>query len=350
MDSSASHKTNKQTGVFTHPAGFELIEILVTLGLLSFLLIVMLSSNAILQLQDNAYHRVLARQLIAEESEALRNGSYAYLTNRTDKPFMDVAHNAGSWKVETPSNPCLAPAPCSGGNALRVNNVTGTNNPSRAVVPAGRLGDGTYDFHFQPQAASASGWAAGMYLRYRDSQNHYLLQATADTLALQRVSRGVVFSLWSVSQTFTPDTWYQLTVVADGLVFDISLNGTKLVSFADAISIFDPPLDWGQFVLHAANGVVAEFDDVMFTNRATTPTTLMWNFDGSNERIGESAYGWKRLGPHDLPQGTTLLTISNAQSGFTDLKRIDLSVRWYERGSTTSLGNTFYINQYSVAP
>lgn len=337
-------------GVRQQRAGFELLELVVTLGLITILFIVFLSVQKAVAVQVNAYYRVIARQLLVEEAEALRNGSYAYLTNRTDQPFMDVAYNAGSWKVETPSNPCLTPAPCSGGNALRVTGVTGASNPSRAVVPAGWLGDGTYDLHFRAQSASSSGWAAGMYLRYRDSQNHYLLQATADTLALKRVSRGVVFPLWSVSQTFTPDTWYQLTVVADGLGFDISLNGTQFVSFADAISISDPPLNWGQFVLHAANGAVAEFDDVSFTNTATIPTTLTWNFAGSADVIGGTAYGWRRIGPADLPNGATSITIADAVAGYTDLKRITLAVTWDEPSGAKSMTNTFYINKNSIAP
>lgn len=332
--------------------GFQILEIVIALGLVSTLLLVILAAKKSTQLQQNTYYHTVARQLIVEEYEALRSTSYAMLTNRTNQPFMDVAYNAGFWRVETPSTPC-SPAPCSGGNALFVNGVSGTSNPSRAVVPAGRLGDGTYDLHFRAESGSSPGWAAGMYLRYRDEQNHYLLQATANTLALKRISRGVVIPLWSTNQAFSLGTWYQLRVVADGLVFAISLNGTLLTTFADAISIFDPPLNVGQFALHAKDGAVVDFDDVAFTNTATTPTTLTWNFDGSNETVGTAAYGWRRIGPDTLPSGTTALTINDYVNGgttYTDLKAVTLTVSWLERDATRSVTNTFYINQHNSAP
>lgn len=332
--------------------GFQILEIIIALGLISTLLLVILAAKKSTQLQQNTYYHTVARQLIIEEYEALRSTSYAMLTNRTNQPFMDVAYNAGFWRVETPSVPC-SPAPCSGGNALFVNGVSGTSNPSRAVVPAGWLGDGTYDLHFRSRTASSADWKAGMYLRYRDDRNHYLLQATANTLTFQRVSRGVVLPLWSASQAITPETWHQLTIVADGLVFAISLNGTLLTTIADAISIFDPPLNVGQFVLNAANGVLADFDDVRFTNTADAPTTLVWNFDGSNETAGTSAYGWRRIGPDTLPSGTTALTISNYVNGgttYTDLKAVAFTVSWQERDATRSVTNTFYINQQNSAP
>lgn len=324
--------------------GFEFVEILVSLGLLSILFIVLTAVQKVLTVQTNSYNKVVARQLLVEESEALRNVPYTTLTDRVNQPFMDVAYNAGSWKVDTPDEPC----PCSGGNAMHVSGVSGRSNPSRAVVPAGWLGDGTYDLRFRPQYTSSPGWGVGMYLRYRDDRNYFLLQVAADTMTFQRVSSGVPSPLWSRSQTFTPGAWRQLTVVAEGLAFTISLDGALLTKITDAIPLGEPPLYIGQFVLNAANGVVADFDDVTFTNAMSTPTTLAWSFDDSYETIGMPAYGWRRLGPDDLPAGTTLLTISDAQSSFTDLKKAVLAVSWFERNATRTFTNTFYINQQSV--
>ncbi len=328
---------------------FEFIEILVSLCLLSVLFVVLMTVQGVLAVQSSSYNKVVARQLLVEESEALRNASYATLTeltDRTNQPFMDVAYNAGSWKIDALGDSC--PAPCSGGNAMHVSGVSGTSNPSRAVVPAGWLGDGKYDLYFRPRNTSSDGWGAGMYLRYRDDKNYFLLQATANTLGFIRKSSGDTVSLWSANQTLTPNTWHQLTVVAEGLAFTISLDGTSLTTVADAIPVGEPPLDIGQFVLNAANGVVADFDDVTFTNAMSVPTTLAWNFDGSNETTGMPAHGWRRLGPDDLPAGTTSLTISDAQSGFTDLKKAILAVSWFERNATRTYTNTFYINQRSV--
>ncbi len=337
---------------FLPQPGFQILEIIIALGLISTLLIVIISAKKSTQLQQNTYYRTVARQLVVEEYEALRSASYATLTeDRTNQPFMDVAYNAGSWKVDVPGEPCSAL--CSGGNAMNVSGVSGTNNPSRAVVPAGWLGDGTYDLHFRPQGESSPDWGAGMYLRYRDDRNYYLLQATAATLAFKRISRGTTVPLWSMNQAFDPDTWYQLKVVANGLVFAISLNGTLLTTIADAIPLKDPPLNVGQFVLHAENGVVADFDDVTFTKTADRLPTLTWNFNGTNEVVGTPAYGWRRIGPGTLPSGTTALTISHYVNGgttYTDLKTVVLTVSWQERNATRSVTNTFYINEQSSAP
>ncbi len=334
-------------------AGFQILETVISLGIVSVLLTVLLAAQKSTQLQQNTYYRTVARQLIIEEYEALRSTSYATLTNRINQPFMDVAYHNGTWKVATPSAPCLAPVPCSGGNALFVSEVSGDTNPSRAVVPAGWLGDGVYDLHFRSLAASSPDWKAGMHIRYRDDRNYYLLQATATTLSFTRVSSGTTIPLWSIDQSFASNTWYQLTVTAEGLGFTFALNGVEKGEVTDAISLSDPPLTFGRLLLHAEDGAAAEFDDVQYTNTASSPTTLLWNFDSSNDQLGRLAYGWRRIGPNDLPSGTTSLTISSYVSGgttYTDLKTILLTVSWQERDATRSVTNTFYINKQSIAP
>lgn len=321
--------------------GFQIIEIVVTIGLLSIFFIVLLSVKSIVQLQQNSYNTTVARQLIVEESEALRNASFASITNRTSQPFMEVAYNVGSWKVGTPQVAC--PSPCSGSRAYTVNNVSGSNDPSRQVVPAGRLGDGTYDFHFRPQTGSTFGWKAGTYIRYHDSGNYYLLQATATTLSFSKVVSGTSTAIWSVSRTFA-NSWYELMVVATGSSFAISVDGTLLTTQTDTA------FSSGQYLLGAFSGAIIDFDDVKFTNAAPVPATLTWNFDDATETVGDIARGWRRLGPADLVGGTTLITVSDAQSGFTDLKQIVLTVRWTERDATRSVTNTFFVNQQSIAP
>lgn len=325
--------------------GFEFVEILVSLGLLSILFIVLMAVQKVLTVQTNSYNKVVARQLLVEESEALRNASFAgTLQPHTDKTstFLDVAYSKGSWSITTPPNPQ------SGARTYTVTDVSGANDPSRAVVPAGWLGDGIYDLHLRPRDTSAPGWKAGMYLRYRDERNHYLLQATATTLSFIRVSSGTTTQLWSTNQDFFSDTWHQLTVTAHGLVFIIALDGVPLQELVEAISLFDPPLTYGRFLLNAEGGVVADFDDVQFTN--TIPATLAWNFDGGSEVVGKPAYQWRSISPADLPSGATSVTLTNAQAGFTDLKMAVLTVSWYERNATRTYTNTFYLNQQSVPP
>lgn len=338
------HKRDKTQRWFSRlcqQRGFEFVEILVSLGLLSILFIVLLAVQKVLTVQTNSYNKVVARQLLVEESEALRNASFANtLQPYTDKTstFLDVAYSKGSWSVTTPLNPK------SGARTYTVSGVTGVNDPSRAVVPAGRLGDGVYEASVRAQSASSDSWSAGFYFRYHDENNYYLLKVNGTTIALSKVVQGATpVTIWTQAQTFAKNFWYQLKVIAIGSAIDVSVNGTHLGGIPTAT---DTAFSTGQFALYAGNGGIIDFDDVQFTN--TVPATLSWNFDGTSEVVGKPAYQWRSLSPADLPNGATSVTLTNAQAGFTDLKKAVLTVSWFERDATRTYTNTFYLNQQSV--
>ncbi len=314
--------------------GISMIETIIAIGIVATILIVVLSIQNVVQLQQNAYYRTVARQLILEESESLRNASFADLHNRTNTGFIEVAYNIGSWSVQQPSGAQ------SGTRVFMVQNVSGSTNPSRQVVPAGNLGDGTAEAYFRIQNGAPAGWKAGVYFRYHDSQNYYLVQASGTTLTLSKVVEGTPTQLGTWSNFFSKNIWYRLTIVAAGSDLAVSVDGTPRISSTDAT------FSRGQFVLGAFDGAIAEFDTLSFVGATTTA----WNFDGANETVGATAYGWHRAGPTDLPGGTTAITITDAQGGYTDLKQVALTVTWNERNGQRSLSNTFYINQQSVAP
>lgn len=317
--------------------GFGLIEIVISIGVTSMTLSVLLSISNVLQLQQSAYYRTVARQLVVEESEALRNASFADLHNRTNTPFIETAYSNGSWAVAQPATPNSSP------NVVVVQNVAGSANPSRIVVPAGNLGDGTYAFSFRVRPASPANWKVGMYLRYHDDQNFYLLQVTSTSLVLSRVVEGVSTQLWTNTGSFSTDTWYQLSATLTGQsVVAISVNGAPRTG----LPVADATFARGSFALGAFDSVQAEFDDVSFIGGGTAS----WNFDGANETVDAQPRNWKRIGPSDLPAASTAITITDAQAGYTDLKQAVLTVFWNEPTGQKSMTNTFYINQQSVAP
>ncbi len=324
--------------------GFELIEIVITIGLVSTLFIIFLSVSNVVQLQANAYRKTLARQLIIEESEALRNASFAAALGNRTSAFIEVAYNVGAWQVQT------AVAAQSGSRVYRVTNASGALDPSRQVVPAGRLGNGTYETYFRVPSSAPADWAGGFAFRYRDDQNHYLLSASATTLTLSKVVQSVPATLATTSQAFARDTWYRMTVTATGGLFTVQVNGVTLLTATDVIFAA------GQFVLIAQSGAAIEYDDVSYTKSGDVSATRFWDFDGSNETVGAHAYGWKRIGPTDLPSGETSITITDAQTGFSDLKQVVLTVSWIEQNGDgelqryQSVANTFFISQESVAP
>ncbi|MFH1171891.1 MAG: hypothetical protein V1778_05160 [bacterium] len=315
--------------------GFTLLEMILTIGVVSMVLVVMAGVSNIVSLQQSSQYQAIARQLLVEEGEALRNASFSDLENRNMTAFIEVAYNNGRWGVENSGSARSLP------NVYQVTGVSGAVNPSRQVVPAGALGDGVYTVPVRLGSASPAGWKAGFFFRYHDDQNYYLLQMSGTGLQMLRVLEGAPTVLWSIAQAFNKNTWYELTVTAIGSSFTVSLDGT--VKTLTPIS--DTTFTNGQFVLGAFDGAIVDFDDISFAGAAT----LAWNFD-VNEAIGNPARGWRRIGPGDVPSGSTSVTIANTVVGFTDLKRVDLRVQWSERKATRSLANTFYLNQQSVAP
>lgn len=331
-------------------SGFEIIEAIIALGIVSTLLVVLIAARNSTQLQVNTYNRTLARQLIVEEYEALRNSSYATLTGYTETSgldFIEVPYNTGSWAISSPGVACAA---CTGGGgkAYTATTASGINDPSIQVIPNGKLSDGTYETYFRVQNSSPPGWKVGLYIRYHDTKDYYLVQVSASTLQMLRNIRGTTTALApaTTSISLNKNVWYKLSVTATGSSFSVTINGTTA-------SYTDTTFSNGYFLLGVMAGATADFDDVVFTNAASGLSPLLWTFNAANNTIGEPAYQWRRIGPASLPSGTTALSISNYVNGgttYTDLKTLTLTVSWLERNTTRSVTNTLYINQQDSAP
>lgn len=336
--------------LFLRQSGFQILEIIIALGLISTLLIVIISATKSTQLQQNTYDRTVARQMIVEEYEALRSASYATLTSYTGVSglsFLEVPYNTGIWATSTPSVAC---ATCvgGGGKAYTVTSAAGTNDPSRQVVPDGKLGDGTYETYFRVQNSAQPGWKVGLYFRYHDYQDYYLVQVSASTLQMLKNVRGTTTALTPTTTNITlyNNVWYKLSVVATGSSFAVTIGSTTA-------TYSDTTYTNGYFVLGAMGGATADFDDVTFTNAGSALSPISWNFNAANNVIGYPAYQWRRVGPNTLPAATTALAISdyvNGGTAYADLKTVVFSVSWQERNATRSVSNTFFINQQNSAP
>lgn len=319
-----------------HARGFTLLETIITIGVISLILIGILGVSALVNLQRSTRYRAIARNLLAEEGEALRAASFSDLENRSNTQFIEVAYPAGDWTVQAPGTPQSEP------NVYQVGSATGAANPSRQVIPTGRIGDGAYETFIRVQASSDPAWKVGLYLRYHDALNHYLVRFSSTTIEFVKTVEGVPTTLGQTAIAFSPGTWYRMTVTVTGASFAVSIDGTERLTLTDPGSVFTQ----GNFVLAGFDGASAEFDDISFSGTASAN----WNFDGAENAVNEPAVGWRKTSPTDLPSGATAMTISDAQVSFTDLKRIVLSVSWAERGATRQLANTFYINELSVVP
>lgn len=314
--------------------GFTLVEIVITIGLVSVLFYVVFGTSNILQLQENGNFQTIARQLIVEEGEALRTASFSSLENRVGTPFIEVAYNKGEFLVQQSGNPY------SPDNVLRASAAAGANNPSRLVVPTGKMADGGFHADFLVSASSPAGWKVGLYTHYHDDQNYYALLIQADQVSIVKRVESVDSTLWTYATSVPVDAWNDITFWSQNDTFNVTYGGRSFPTFISDTTLYD-----GYNVLGAFDGASVDFDDVSL---AGTPTT--WSFDGTGERYGQPPIGWRRAGPDLLPSGHTSVTITDAVQGFTDLKQAVLTVQWMERGQLRTLSSTININQQSVAP
>jgi hypothetical protein len=121
-------------------------------------------------------------------------------------------------------------------------------NNTRARFPAAVVSDiSTADVdlsvRFRPISGSVD-QAAGLVWRYRDQDNYYVVRANAleDNVVLYKVEKGTRTDLpvMGEGRTYGKKTevpakqWSTLRVVANGRLFEVYFNGTKLYDVEDA--------------------------------------------------------------------------------------------------------------------
>lgn len=326
------HKKCKKTKRIKLMRGFGLIESLVSIGIISLLIIVVGGYIVTQRLLRHSQFQTLARQLLVEEIEILRSSSFSDLGNRSDTLFIEVGYNIGTWAIQAPANPQSDP------NVYTVFD----SDSSQQIVPVGKVGDAVLETYFRVRSESPAGWKIGMYFRYHDDQNYYLVTASATQLRLIKVVEGVETQLWTKAKTINKDVWYSFTINSTGGSFTVLLDGVN----ETGTPIEDYEFSQGYFALAGFNGLTADFDDVFVSNI----TTNFWSFPLATEQVGKIAEGWQRTSPESLPGGATSITITDLEPGYTDIKKVDISVSWLEGGNTKSLSNTVYINRLSVLP
>ncbi|MFC1687311.1 prepilin-type N-terminal cleavage/methylation domain-containing protein [Patescibacteria group bacterium] len=316
--------------------GFGLIESLVSIAVISLLIVVVGGYIITQRLQRHSQYQTLARQLMVEEIESLRSASFSDLGNRTNTPFIEVGYNSGTWAIEAPVNPQSDPY------VYTVYDASGDSNPSRQIVPVGKVGDAVLESYFRIKPTSPAGWKIGMYYRYHDSQNYNLVTVSSSQIRIVKVVEGVETQLWSKAKTINTNTWYSFTMNSQGNSFSVLINGVN----ETGSPVEDNEFSQGYFALAGFDGVTAEFDDIFVSNI----TTNFWSFPLATEQVGSIAVGWQRTTPENIPNGSTSITINDLEPGYSDIKKVDLTVSWTEGANAKSLSNTMYINRLSVLP
>ncbi|MFN8595671.1 MAG: hypothetical protein U0559_05765 [Anaerolineae bacterium] len=135
----------------------------------------------------------------------------------------------------------------------------------------------TTDFGYSANARSTDTTSSlGLLFRYTNANNYYLYRVRindgGNNVQLQKMSAGLLTTLYTVTVTPSANRWYNLEVRAEG---------NRLRGYLDGVQQFDvtdgsAPLTAGQVGLYANNCAVnsCAFDDVFVTKLNTTACTV----------------------------------------------------------------------------
>lgn len=295
------------------PKGFGLIQTLLAVALVSGAIFVFATLANILRLNKAGSLYTAAYKIAQEQMETIQTLRLADLTPRTDSDFFNVIYNSG--EAGATSDAAAPSAP----NVLRLSSSTSTVD--LALLPFSGISDFIFEASVKTPGAAQK---TGLLFRAEDADNYYFFHIKSDRIALEKKTNGTETALYETFQTFNADVWYKLKVVAAGNTISLYLNDTKIQDISDA------SFSSGSFAL-ANLDTPSDFDNVLFTYGGET---CQWNFD--NLAQGEIPSDWRRFGLGDLPSGRGTITISEPY-GTTDIKKIDVSVFWIEKGQTKSV-------------
>lgn len=313
--------------------GYTLVEAVVAIGIMAIFIFIFIGSFYYISYSRYIKNKSLAFNLAHEEIEALRELPFEKLTNRTEAHFINVAYNLGQLSVET-SNQAISPPNIY--NLARPKEIT-SGVSGLAILPGGDFEDFTFETQLKALSDSDNSWQLGVVFRYQDVSNFYRLRLASNDLIFYKVVDGGNTILYSKSQVFSKDVWYKLKIEASGSNFNIYLDDNLLT----ATPVSDEAFSKGKLGLIGSNSVHAHFDEA----KVTTGQTTTWHFDGSEEKIGETASGWQRFGINDLPSAIDKLTIEDAINGYDDLKKITAKVEWQEQGNVKSVFLVTYLHE-----
>ncbi|MFA6588670.1 MAG: type II secretion system protein [Patescibacteria group bacterium] len=317
-------------------AGFTLIEALITISIFGIAAVVL--GSALVNIRLNRANRSDAASgfLAQSEIEAVRSLPFGEITNQTNGSFRNVLFQQGTWAV---ASHAFAPS----GNQVIELTGSGTGDISGlAIVPAGSgITDGSIVAYMNVRNESPSNWQAGFLFRAKDRENSYRVWYSSSQIKVQKVVAGTVTDIYSRNQAFLKNTWYKLEIVLATSSINVKLNDIPLTG----MPITDLTFTKGAVALFGSNGASLDVDSLSVVQGANT---LSWNFD-SGETLGNLPIGWERFGVYDLPQGTAVLSITDAEVGFTDIKKITVQVGYtIDSGTRTQTIETL-ISQGGIA-
>jgi len=291
-----------------------LIEALLIIAMLGGAVAVFGALLNVMRLNEVGTYSAAAHRLAQEELNILRDRAVSSLSVRASSTFIGVLYNNGNYGAATDAAAVSAPQ-------VLKNNAASSSPLGIVALPYSNLADFTLEASLKT-AGTAN--ATGLLFRARDLDNYYFFYLKNNQIILDKRAGGVTSTLYSAGQTFLPDTWYKLKIVAAGGNLSLYLNDNLLNTASDT------SMSSGYAAL-ANQGNGASFDNVALTHGALTET---WNFDDTPPNGVPD--NWSRFGINDLPHGSAALTISEPY-GTPTFKKIDVSINWVERGVNKSI-------------
>lgn len=281
--------------------GISLIEVIVSIAIIGGTIVVFAILLGVLKINKTGSLYTSAYKLAQEELEAVRALPFSGLLICMDAPFINVLYNNGN--------------PGASGGALEVS----ASGASMGIIslPYNNMADFTLETNVKSSSLTNKN---GFLFRARDTQNYYFYYFTGNELGLLKNINGTETSLYQTSQSFSIDTYYKLKVVLSGTNISLYLNDNLTQTVSDS------SFSSGRVALASAN-TTTNFDDV-------TLDSATWNFNDLT--AGALPSDWQRFGINDLPNGSGKLTISELY-GSPDMKQIDVTVSWSERGETKTI-------------
>ena len=243
-----------------------------------------------------------------EELEAARALPLADLTVRANDSFINVFYNSGQAGAVSDDTAVSLP------NSLSL--ASSTDSFGDILLPYNKMADLTVEANLKSADIAQK---TGIIFRARDNQNYYFFYIKNDRVGLEKNINGSITSLHTTLQSFSANTWYKIKITASGNNLSLYLNDNLLTT------IVDTSFASGYAAL-ASYASLSYFDNVALTYNSQTDS---WNFD--DLAISSIPADWQRFGINDLPNGQGLLTISEPY-GVSTIKKIDVSIRWTERG------------------
>jgi hypothetical protein len=137
------------------------------------------------------------------------------------------------------------------------NGVTPGTGLATAITDVG-VHDFYYESAFKVDAVSGNTFFTGLLFRYQDDQNYYLVFCSYNGMAIIKSHAGVWTKIDSTARSFSPGTWYVLSVECSGDQLQAFVNYDAI----PVLDVTDNTFSGGCVGLFAEYYTTVSFDDI----------------------------------------------------------------------------------------